>query len=266
MKSARQTANIDRKSFRPAYVQLVAILSNQIGSGEFRPGQRLPSESQLCERYDVSPMTVRRAINILVDQGLVTTAQGKGTFVKPMELSTVTFGLDELREFFRKNGETRVKLLEVRIVKADAGVAAKLNLSPGDRTILIRRVITKEEEPVLCHQEYIIYDPARPVVEAEMEVTALHGLLTGTGDSSLKRGELSIEATVLDETQARLLRAPDGLPSFRLEHTFYDFDDQPVSWGVFICRGDRLRFVTVVGIPHAAGTQNIEPGDDHENG
>jgi DNA-binding GntR family transcriptional regulator len=258
MKSARQSTKIDRKSFRPAYVQLVAILSNQIGSGEIRPGQRLPSESQLCERYDVSPMTVRRAINILVDQSLVTTAQGKGTFVKAMELSAVTSGVDEFREFFRRDGETRVRLLEVRIVRADAGVAAKLGLKPGDRTIHIRRLITKGEEPVLCHQEYIIYDPARPVVEAEMEVTALHGLFTGSGDTGLKRGELSIEATVLDKTEARLLRAPDSLPSFRLEHTFYDFDDRPVSWGVFICRGDRLRFVTVVGIPHAAGLGNIE--------
>jgi DNA-binding GntR family transcriptional regulator len=266
MAPARQALKIDRKSFRPAYIQLVNILSDQIGSGEFRSGQRLPSESQLCERYGVSPMTVRRAINILVDQGLVTTAQGKGTFVKPMELSAVSFGLDELREFFRKNGDTRVKLLEVRIVRAEADVAAKLNLSPGDRTILIRRLITKEDEPVLCHQEYIIYDPTRPVVEAEMEVTALHGLLTGSPDTSLKRGELSIEATALNETEARLLRAPAMLPSFRLEHTFYDFDDRPVSWGVFICRGDRLRFVTVVGIPHAAKAQNIESGEDHEHG
>ncbi|HEY3277297.1 MAG TPA: GntR family transcriptional regulator [Syntrophorhabdaceae bacterium] len=258
--TARQLIKIDRKSFRPAYIQLVQILSEQIGSGDFRPGQRLPSESQLCERYDVSPMTVRRAINILVDQGLVTTAQGKGTFVKPMELSTVTFGLDELRDFFRKNEQTKVKLLEVRIVKADANVAAKLNLSPGERTILIRRLIIKDDEPVFSHQEYIIYDPTRPVVEAEMEVTALHGLLTGSGETSLKRGELSIEATVLDDAQARLLKAPVMLPSFRLEHTFYDFEDRPVSWGVFICRGDRLRFVTVVGIPRAADFQGKEQG------
>lgn len=245
-------------------MQLVTILSDQIGNGEFRPGQRLPSESQLCERYDVSPMTVRRAINILVDQGLVTTAQGKGTFVKPMELSAVTFGLDELREFFRKNGESKVKLLEVRIVRADEEVASKLNIARSDRTILIKRLITKQDEPVVCHQEYLVYDPTRPVVEAEMEVTALHGLFAGSGDTSLKRGELSIEATVLSEAEARLLKAPVNLPSFRLEHTFYDFDDRPVSWGVFICRGDRLRFVTVVGIPNAGRSQTIESGEDHE--
>jgi DNA-binding GntR family transcriptional regulator len=266
MKSAtRQVIGIDRKSFRPAYMQLVNILSGQIGSGEFRPGRRLPSESQLCERYDVSPMTVRRAINILVDQGLVTTAQGKGTFVKAMELSTFTFGLDELRDFFRKNERTRVKLLEVRIVKAEPEIAVRLNLVAGARTIHIRRLIFRDTEPVMCHEEYMVYDPGRPVVEAEMEVTALYGLLNGSGGTSLKRGDLSIDATVLKEEEATLLQAPPGLPSFRLEHTFYDFDDQPVSWGVFIVRGDRLRFTAAVGIPQTARYRDGEPDEEYEN-
>ena len=239
--------NIDRESFEPAYVQLVNILRDQIASGQFRPGQRLPSESQLCERYRVSPMTVRRAINILMDQGLVSTAQGRGTFVKPMELSEVMFGLDELQGFFRKNSETKVKLLEVRIIKADASIAAKLDARVGDRIILIRRLITKDKEPVIYHQEYLVYDPTRPVVEAEMEVTSLYGLFAGTGETGIKRGELAIEAAVLSESESGLLAAPAMLPSFRLEHIFYDYDGRPVSWGTFLCRGDRLRFRTTVG-------------------
>ena len=72
---------IDRESYEPAYAQLVRILIGQIAAGEFRPGDRLPSEAQLCERYAVSPMTVRRVINILADQGLVTAERGRGTFV-----------------------------------------------------------------------------------------------------------------------------------------------------------------------------------------
>ncbi len=242
-----QNTNIDRESFEPAYVQLVNILRDQIASGEFRPGQRLPSESQLCQRYRVSPMTVRRAVNILMDQGLVSTAQGRGTFVKPMELSEVVFGLDELQSFFRKNSDTKVKLLEVRIIKADALAAEKLDIRVGDRIIHIRRLITKDQEPVFYHREYLVYDPTRPVVEAEMEVTSLYGLFAGTGETGIKRGELAIEAAVLNEAEAGLLMAPPMMPSFRLEHIFYDYDGRPVSWGTFLCRGDRVRFRTTVG-------------------
>ncbi len=207
-------------------------------------------------------MTVRRAINILLQNGLVSTVQGRGTFVKPMELSKVVFGLDELGSIFGRNAQNKVKLLEVSIIRAKEEVARKLDLTVGDRVIHIRRLISRDNEPVFYHQEYLIYDPTRPIVEAEMEVTALHGLFAGSEETTLKRGELTIEAAVLDETEAHLLLAPSMLPSFRLEHVFYDFDNQPVSWGFFLCRGDRLRFKTTVGLGHGPALKNQESGDN----
>lgn len=108
-------AAIDRSSYEPAYAPLVHILEGQIAAGIFRPGDRLPSEAQLCKRYGVSPMTVRRAINILADLDVAIAEQGRGTFVKPLELGTSTFGLERLQHFFGGEGQSRVKLSEVRI-------------------------------------------------------------------------------------------------------------------------------------------------------
>ena len=108
---------IDRNSYEPAYAQLVNILRRQIGAGAFRPGDQLPSEAQLCQRYEVSPMTVRRAINILADQGIVSAVQGRGTFVKPLELGTAAFDLKELQDLF-SNADTHVQILEARIGSA----------------------------------------------------------------------------------------------------------------------------------------------------
>jgi GntR family transcriptional regulator len=240
---------IDRNSYEPAYAQLVRILMGQIAAGVFRPDDRLPSEAQLCARYGVSPMTVRRVVNILVDQGVVVAEQGRGTFVKPLELGTATFDLDRLQQLFRNEGESTVKLLEARIASAVERTARKLAIQNGDRTVFIRRLIFQGAEPVLLHREHVIYDPARPLVEAEMEVTAMHGLFSGGGGSDLKRGDLTIDATVLTEEEAALLRSEVRAPAFRLEHIFYDFDDRPVSWGWFICSGDRLRFTATIGIP-----------------
>ncbi len=95
---------IDRDSYEPAYAQLVRILRGQIASGQFRPGDRLPSEAQLCERYGVSPMTVRRVINILADQGVVVGEQGRGTFVKALELGTASFHLGAATEPLSERG------------------------------------------------------------------------------------------------------------------------------------------------------------------
>jgi DNA-binding GntR family transcriptional regulator len=242
-------ATIDRNSYEPAYAQLVRILVGQIAAGVFRPGDRLPSEAQLCERYGVSPMTVRRVVNILADQRVVVAEQGRGTFVKPLELGTATFNLDRLQQLFRDEDQSTVKILEARITPATRRTARKLAIEVGDRTVFIRRLIFQGEEPTLLHREHVIYDPTHPIIEAEMEVTALRGLFSGGGGSDLKRGDLTIDATVLTEEEAVLLRSGVGVPAFRLEHIFYDFDDRPVSWGWFICSGDRLRFTATIGIP-----------------
>ena len=74
---------------------MVRILSEEIARGRYRPGDQLPSESQLCARFDVSPMTVRRAMNIMVDRGLVTASQGKGVFVRGLDMREAAFRLRE---------------------------------------------------------------------------------------------------------------------------------------------------------------------------
>jgi GntR family transcriptional regulator len=239
---------IDRDSYKPAYAQLVSILRGQIAAGLFRPGDRLPSESQLCRRYGVSPMTVRRVINILAEQGVVHTEQGRGTFVKALELGTAAFQLDELQRLFRNEEHSAVHILEARIVSATERTARKLDIDEGGRTVYIRRLIVQRETPMLYHREHLIYNPTQPIIEAEMEVTSLRGLFDGGGESTLKRGDLTIDVTALTKAEAELLHAPISAPAFRIEHIFYDFDDRPVSWGWFICPGDRLHFTTTVGL------------------
>jgi DNA-binding GntR family transcriptional regulator len=239
---------IDRRTFEPAYVQLVNILKDQIAQGVYLPGSRLPSESELCKRYQVSPMTVRRSINILLDQGIVSTIQGSGTYVKAPDLGKVTFSLEEFHNIFKDKERTKVTILEALIIKADERTANKLAIDVGERTILIRRVLVRGGDPILYHKEQLIYDPIRPIVEAELGITSLQGLFVGGGETTLKRGDLVIEAAVLAKEEAEILNTLEMQPAFRLEHIFYDFEDRPVSWGQFICRGDRLRFTTTVGI------------------
>lgn len=239
---------IDRNSDQPIYAQLANIIRQQIADGIFRPGDQLPSESQLCRRFSISPMTVRRSINLLVDQGVVSTAQGRGTFVKPLDLSTANFDLHELQDLFINGSMADIKLLDVRIVSADERAARKLDIREGDPAIYIRRLFSKDGQPIFYHRAYLIYDPTRPIVEAEMDVTSLQGLFMHADNSLLKRGLLSIESALVNPEEAELLDVPFPAAAFFLEHIFYDFDDQPISWGWFIFRSDRLRFTTQVGV------------------
>lgn len=121
----RRPGAIDRDAFEPAYSQLANILKAQIAAGAFRPGDQLPSEAQLCRTFGVSPMTVRRSINLLADQDVVSTAQGKGTFVRRVQFGAAAFDLRELQDLLR-NDATTIKLLDARIVTANQRTAGKL--------------------------------------------------------------------------------------------------------------------------------------------
>lgn len=244
----KQTASIDRDSYEPAYMQLAKILRQCMATGILRPGDQLPSEAQLCERYDVSPMTVRRAINTLADQGVVIAEQGRGTFVKPVAMGAATFNLGNLQNLFNDHEHTTVQILEARILGADERVARKLDIKIGQRTVFIRRLLRTDGTPSLYHREYLVYDPLRPIVEAELEVTALQRLFNGTGETILKHGDINLESTILNDEESQILQVTQPMAAFCFEHLFYDFDDKPISWGWFIGRADRLRFSTQVGL------------------
>jgi GntR family transcriptional regulator len=239
---------IDRDSYEPAYAQLANILREQVAKGIYQPGQRLPSEAILCKSYNVSPMTVRRAINLLIDQGVVNTIQGKGTFVKPLNFSAISFNLHNFQELFQDKGRTKIRFLEARIIRADEQVAAKIEIKTGQRVIFMRRLIISNGEPMIYHKESMLYDPRLPIVEGEMELTSLHGLFSGSNESSFKKGKLELKATILDQEAAHLLKSVESVPALKLEHIFYDFDNRPISWGWFIFRSDLPELSTTVGI------------------
>ena len=149
---------------------------------------------------------------------------------------------------FQEGVDTAVKLLEVRVVSADERTARKLCLAEGDNAIYIRRLLTRAGQPIFYHRAYLVYDPTRPIVDAEMDVTSLHGLFSNAVTHSLKRGQLTIEATLMNEEEANILQTKLPTAAFYLEHLFYDFEERPLSWGWCIFRSDDLRFATEIGI------------------
>lgn len=239
---------INKDSFEPAYAQLAAILRRQIAGGVYPPGGRIPSESSISRQYGISIMTVRQAIGVLTEQGLIERIQGSGTFVKPVTLTGSRFDLDCIKEIFQASERTRVKVLSISLVRTDEKTAQKLGLPAGTRVILIRRVLLRDNQPVMSHQGRIRCDPNRPVVEAELNIGPLSDLFNGHGGGLAKKGELTVIPTVLDDEEARLLNQPAGTPVFRLEYLVYDFHDTPFGWGWFTAAPETLALKAKLGL------------------
>jgi GntR family transcriptional regulator len=239
---------IDKGRFEPAYAQLATILRKQIAEGLYPPGEKIPSESAISKEYGVSPMTVRQAIGVLTEQGILERIQGSGTFVKPLNLTESRFELDSLREIFEDTETVQVKVLQLALERADAKTAEKLRLSPGVRVILIQRLLLRGVRPLMFHEGRVRCDPTRPLVESELSIGPLSELFTGQSGGAAKKGELAMIPAILADTEARVLGHAVGSPAFRLEYVVYDFDDVPFGWGWFLAPPDVLKLKTRLGL------------------
>jgi DNA-binding GntR family transcriptional regulator len=222
----------------------------------FKPGDCLPPESLLCKYHDISPMTVRRSINILAENGTVLTEQGRGTFVKSIQFWDATFNLSNLQQMVENTKEAKIKILGTSIIAADTNIADKLLLKTRQKVLFIRRLISLGNKPFLYHREYFVCDPTLPIIESEMEVTSLKGLFKGNYNSWLKQSKITIKTVLPNQEEAHWLNVSTASPALRLEHIFYDFNDRPVSWGWFICPGDQLQFTAWIGAKNGDKAEN----------
>jgi DNA-binding GntR family transcriptional regulator len=182
-------------------------------------------------------MTVRRALQILESQGLVSAKQGQGTFARSFDLSDSLFHLDFLGgEWLDESAE--IRLLSASMTRADERVAAQLAVAEGQMVIYLRRLVSYDSVPAMYHTEYIIYDPRRPLVESQLQLTSLHAFLESGEAHRFPRGDLTLTCVNLDAESAATLGEREDASALRLEHVFQDSDGTPVSWGWFLlCAG-----------------------------
>lgn len=241
----------------PVYLHVAKVLAERVTAGTYAPGTALPSGAELCEEFGVSPMTLRRALARLQSQGMITAVRGKGTFVRSPSLGDSLFRLDPVAgDWIDERAE--IRLLSAAMTRADEKVAAVLRLAPGDRVIYLRRLVLNEGAPVMYHLEYIVYDPRRPLVEAQLKLTSMSALLDPGRARSFPRGELTLTAAALGGEDARALARPEGALAFRLEHVFREADGTPVSWGWFLLPAELFRLRAWLGPEWSS----LESGND----
>ncbi len=239
---------IDRSSRLPAYAQLANILRNRISQGEYPPGGRLPAESALAKAHGVSTMTARQAVSVLEEEGLVTRAQGKGTYVRKIGVSVNSFSLDALTDVLADKDNLMVRILKATIKKTSGTEKEVLEVSPEQPVVVVERLILHKNEPFTLHLSYSNFDPKSPTVESMLDTVVLTELIFQEGYSNIKRGVLHLLPTRLSKREAELLQLEQGATAFKLEHLYYDFDNKPAAYGWFIVGHEKLPIVSRIGI------------------
>jgi GntR family transcriptional regulator len=227
----------------PRYYQLKEILAGRIESGEFQVGTRFPTDEELCAEYQLSRGTVRRALDMLVEEGKLRREQGRGTFVNSPVLAPVYFRLANFDEEMRSRGwKPSTKLLSLKKFPASEEIARSLQVRVGDDVIEISRLRLADGKPIAYETRYLSYTTCPELMEEDLENQSIHTLLLDKYNIPLIRAWYTIEARVLPPKEAELLQVAPGTASFVVERVTFTTNDRPVTWYRTIYRGDVYHF------------------------
>jgi GntR family transcriptional regulator len=226
----------------PIYLQLREIIRNRIDEGEYLPGVAIPSENNLSEVYGMNRMTVRNAIDALVNEGVLKRVQGKGVYVLG---SKVERDLDTLGGFTQtmkeKNTIPHIKILSKTLRKAGEKYALVFGIKPQDDIYYIKRICSANGEPISLEDIYIP-KYVLPILEnIDLGVFSIYEIYDFYG-INLTRAWQTLDLTQLDQRDARMLGIDAKLSVMLFQCTSYDDRDRVIEFARTYTRGDKVKF------------------------
>ena len=210
--------------------------------------QLISSEHELCAQYEVSRITVRKALADLIHEGLLYTVQGKGTFVAPrkfrIEWAHEMAGFHA--DMARRGLQVKVRVLEQAIVPADQRVAEELNLQPGDPVVKIVRLRFADEQPFDIATNYTPWVVFPGLEKEDLPCGSIYALIRTKYNVQIDHGVRLVEAVACAPADARLLNVKSGAPLLLIHNTMSDASDRPVEYSIIKRRGDRAQLEIAV--------------------
>jgi GntR family transcriptional regulator len=231
---------IDRSSPVPLYFQLAQYLARAIEAGDVPQGDRLDNELQLAAQLGLSRPTVRRAIQYLVDKGLLVRKRGVGTSVVHAKVRRAVELTSLYDDLVRSGQRPTTKVLVNTVEPAPHGVAAQLGLPEGTPVITIERLRYALDEPIALLRNYLP-TTVTGLTTATLQQRGLYELMRG-GGIVLRAADQTIGARNATPAEARLLGENRRAPLLTMERTVYDDQGIAVEHGTHIYRASRYCF------------------------
>jgi GntR family transcriptional regulator len=232
---------VGRFSTRPLYLQVKDMLIQRIAAGSWKPGAAIPNEIELSRELGISVGTVRKALDEMESERLISRRQGRGTFVIDQTSNEHAVRFSNIRDLdgIKIAGETD----GFTVVAATAGEAEvrRLQLRNGEPIYRLRRVRTHNNVPLMT-EESTVSQARFPLLAKEDDVPSIVVLAQRNG-VLLGRAEEKIGAAIADGEIAKLLKVADGAPLLTLDCVVFAIDGRPIEWRRAHCRlGDNHYF------------------------
>lgn len=221
-------------AFSPLYQQIKGLILQNLQSGEWKPGESIPSEMELAARYRVSQGTVRKAIDELAGDNLLVRRQGKGTFVATHAEQHVQYRFLKLvpdQGDLNTEGPAQRQIVDCKRLRASADIARALALRAGDPVLQVRRVLSFAGVPTILEDLWLPGAPFKGLTAERLAAYngPMYGLFETEFGVRMVRADEKIRAVLPDATQSELLQLPPGTPLLSVERTAYTYNDTPME-------------------------------------
>ncbi|WP_096436804.1 GntR family transcriptional regulator [Alteribacter populi] len=237
---------LEVNSIIPLYHQLKERLQELVDNGHWAPGEKIFSENQLMDQFNVSRNTAKKAIEELVQEGTLYRTQGKGTFVAKPKMQQSLMGFYSFSKVLKEKGlNPKDIILKIEEVVPSHKVIEALQLKKSESVIEIQRLRCANEEPYILESSFL---PKRVVTDIDelnkVGQVSLYDLLDQQFGVTVTRAKEAFEPVLIRPEESTYLETESGLPALLLERIAYDGKDNPVEFCKSIVRGDRCRFYT----------------------
>lgn len=226
---------------KPRYIEIHNQILSRIEAGEWQPQERLPSERELALAFDVSRMTLRQAVQTLVDEGILERKVGSGTYVAEQKVSERALGVTSFTELMAATGRAAHTItVSYKTTSPSASEIEHLKLDNMDKVLVMERLRLGDDEPILLERTTLpikfIHSFSRTALTESLYTTlASAGIYPG-------HAEQTITATLANERLSELLEIKRGDPILSVRQVSYDQHDTPFEYVRSYYVGERFEF------------------------
>lgn len=235
--------SLDRSSAMPLHQQISEPLSRLIKAGKLAAGTLIENEVSMARRLDVSRPTTRRAMQTLVEEGLLIRKRGRGTVVAPKPLHR-RMRVSSLNDELQSAGKhPMTEILRYNLRPATAEMAQKLDVAVGEDVVEIERIRYRDTIPIAVLYNWlpVAYAPAY----ADLQEHGLYEMLRDHGMEIASTTQV-VTAKLPQRRIARLLDITKATPVLAIERTGFGCSGEIIEWGIHTYRGDMYRYESTV--------------------
>lgn len=227
----------------PRHTQISQWLRSEIEKGRFKPEEKLPSENELAKKFDVSRVTIRRALQSLENDALIYRCQGLGSFVSDERTTHNLIRLTDFNEDMAKAGlEASSKVIVFEPVETPAWLSDILNIDEGRKVIRIDRLRLGNGEPIAFDSTWLPALYGQLLDKDALKETTIYKQLEEDYDIPIVRGCYRMSAELAEKELARHLDVPEKSALFLIDRISYTIGEKPVYYQKRYYRNDRVMY------------------------